>query len=190
MNSIKLFEKLYGTKLILGAIIIASALFTAAYLGEARLDGVLSLHFGKEVSASAILKDILINLICLLVAFGTAIYLSTKRFPRIIDLLPQLIWAQCPLIPLALLNFIFDFKQLAKTASQNPMGSEMLNQLSSGPFWLTTILLISGMIVQVHFFYGLFKVDSGLKGTKLGWTFTAALLTSMISSIYLISVLN
>lgn len=190
MNSIKLFEKLYGTKLILGAIIIASALFTAAYLGEARLDGVLSLHFGKEVSASAILKDILINLICLLVAFGTAIYLSTKRFPRIIDLLPQLIWAQWPLIPLALLSFVFDFKRLGQAALNQPMSSEVLDLISSGPFLLATFLLISGMIVQVHFFYGLFKVDSGLKGTKLGWTFTAALLTSMISSIYLISVLN
>ncbi len=186
-TSVYFYERLFGTKLIAGAALILLALIASAFWGEARLDGVLSLHFVNHPNIWLIISDLAINLVSLGLTFGIGQYLSTQRFPRLMDLIPQLIWAQWPLIPLCLLSFLFNFQQLNELAQQGVNSEELAIMLSSGPFWLSLVFLLSGIVLHIHFLYGLFKVDSGLKGPKLTWTFTLSLIAAMILSITLIS---
>ncbi|GEM_PF-3611370 len=190
MNSVRFFERLYGKKLIWGALAIGIGIYVSALIGNARLDGVLSLHFVSKVSPATLLGDMLINLLSLFLFFGAALYSITRRIPRLVDLIPQLIWAQWPLIPLSLLSFLFDFQQLQSLSQDQPLGTESLDMLSSGSFWFSTLALIAGIIFEVHFLFGLFKVDSGLKGAKLNWYFALSLILSMTLSIYLVTILN
>lgn len=186
INSVSFYEKLIGIRSSLGAIAVLLALYFAAYFGGVRLDGVLNLHFTKEISHQVIMTDLLVNIVSLVLVFGLSLFLINRRLPRLADLLPQLLWAQWPLIPLCLLSFIFDFHAMGDMAKDSSNMAGLINMTSSPAFWLATLILIGGIIIHVHFYYGLFKVDSGLKGSKLGWTFTVTLLVSSFLSMFII----
>jgi len=186
INSVSFYEKLVGIKSSLGSIAILIASYFAAYYGGVRLDGVLNLHFTRDISHQVVITDLLVNIISLVLVFGISLFLINKRLPRLADLLPQLLWAQWPLIPLCLLSLIFDFHAMGDMAKESVNKEELMDMISSAPFWLAFFILLQGIIIHIYFYYGLFKVDSGLKGSKLGWTFTATLLLSSFLSMFII----
>lgn len=186
INSVSFYEKLVGLKSSLGSFVVLIALYLAAYYGDARLDGVLNLHFTRDVLHLTVLTDLLVNIVSLVLVFGISLFLISKRLPRLADLLPQLLWAQWPLIPLCLLSFMFDFHSMGEMAKDTINSEKLANMTSMPTFWLATLFLIAGIILHIHFYYGLYKVDSGLKGSKLGWTFTVTLLLSSFLSMFII----
>tara|TARA_R110002050_G_scaffold917_3_gene6569 strand:+ start:14222 stop:14791 length:570 start_codon:yes stop_codon:yes gene_type:complete len=188
INSVTFYEKLLGLKSSLGSILVLLALYFAAYFNNIRLDGVLNLHFTSNVSHQTLATDLSVNLLSLALIFSIALFLINNRFPRLADLVPQLLWAQWPLIPLCFLSFLFDYHTVGSLARET-LSEELINMTSSPSFWLATLILIGGIILNIHFYYGLFKVDSGLKGNKLGWAFAVTLFLSFCLSTFTLKIL-
>jgi hypothetical protein len=189
INSVSFYEKLVGIRSSLGSTAILVALYFAAYYGDIRLDGVLNLHFTRDISHQVLVTDLLINIVSLSLVFGVSLFFINKRLPRLVDLLPQLLWAQWPIIPLCLLRFIFDFNAMEDLALETLQTPELIKMTSSPSFWLATLIYIGGIIIHIYFYYGLSKVDSGLKGSRLGWAFTATLLISSFLSMFILQLL-
>ncbi len=189
INAVSFYERLVGLKSSLGSIIVLVAFYFSAFYNNIRLDGVLNLHFTQNLKHQTLITDLLVNFLCLIVVFGLALYLINHRLPRLVDLIPQLIWAQLPLIPLCFLTYLFNYHSMGALAQQSAYNQELIEMTKSPTFWLATLILIGGIILHIHFYYGLFKVDSGLKGHKLGWTFTATLLISSFLSMFILRIL-
>lgn len=193
----KPFEK-YSEKILLTAGIVFTII--GSLLGfwmNARFDGVLDLHFGKNVGLREPFFDNLINVFSLaILLFFLAKYLNKKT--RFVDILTTVMIARTPFYLLSLININGNMSEMAEqflsimnpevTNSQNINIQEIMTVAMENGFLLAifSILIILCVIWYIALLYNGFKTASHAKGIKPIVLFSITLIFAEIISKILI----
>lgn len=178
------------TLLIVGVVgIIAGSLIAFAFNG--RYDGVVDLHFSKDVSLAQPFIDNAINVVCLLLPLLLlGKFINNKT--RLIDILTAILIARIPYYVLPVFNannFIGDITEtLMKQVGENDAAPGLLSQeLSMGP--IPTILVIvfsvgsiAAMIWMVTILFNGFKTATNLKTIGHKVLFALAIIVAEVLS--------
>ena len=182
----KPFERYQESHLL---IIGMLALAVGSALGElfgARFDGVLDLHFGKEVTFYTVLIDNVVNIMSLfipLIILGKMINSHT----RIVDVFNTVIIARIPYMILPLSNFnewiTRNTAELIDLA-QNP---ELASEISTNTYVMITIfglVSLGAMVWMIALLFNGFKVSVNLKSKMhIVWFGLSIVLAEVISKI-------
>lgn len=189
----KPFEKYSEAKILTFGITATVFGLIIGFYFNARFDGVLDVHFAKEVSIIESLKDFIIVLFCLTFSlFNISKYLNRKT--RFIDVLSVSIVARVPIYLLSIFNF---------NDSMSSISEKLLEQLAQGKGGLSGIsgaeivlLLISGIVSliftiwYVSLLFNGYKVASNAKGGKAIVLFSISIILAEILSKVLVYFFN
>lgn len=198
---LKPFEK-YSEKtlLILGISLTLLGSLLGFYF-NARFDGVLDLHFGKNISLQEPFFDNLINVFSLaILLFFLAKYLNGKT--RFVDILTTVMIARTPLYLLSLINISGSMSKMSErflsiidpeNTNNQTVDIQKITEITMENSFLLAISSIASILCLIWFvalLYNGFKTASHSKGSKPIVLFSIALLLAEILSKVLIYHLN
>lgn len=173
------FHFLGGQKLLAIGIAVLLLHIPIGYLFGARFDGAIDMHITGDVSMLQVFVDVLIAWLSLAISF----YLSATLFKapiRFVDIAGATALARVPLLLSVIPGFIFAPEAESLEEILAIEGSELC-------------LLVAGSLVilglMIWFFIVLFnayKINSNLKGWKLGVGFVAGVIAAEGVSLFLI----
>lgn len=182
----KPFERYQESHLLvigIGALLVGSVL--GALFG-ARFDGVLDLHFGKDVSFYTVLLDNVINVICLF----TPLFILGKfinSHTRLIDIFNTVLVARIPymVLPLSNINnFIVNSTSELVELAQNP---DLITEISTSTYVVITVfglISLGAMVWMIALLFNGFKVAVNLKNKMhIVWFGLSILLAEILSKI-------
>lgn len=183
------FQKYSESKLLVYGIVISVIGIAISNYFNVRLDGVLDVHFAKDVIWKSTLIDSLIDISCLIVCLFIVAQLLNKK-TRFVDVIVTVLIARTPVY---LLSF-FNVNDLLGSVSEKVLMN--VSQGNSGLGSITaneiTLLAISGMVSilitiwYVALLYNGYKVASNAKGGKAILLFSLSLLIAEVVSKVLI----
>jgi len=142
-------------------------------------DGVIDMHLLQKLSFLNSFEFLAIDLISVMIIMIATGYIISKGF-RIIDILGTMTLSRAPFIILAIAGYFTVSPDIAEIM-KNPL--VIFQSLS---FVLFILLSIPITIWTIILMFNSLKISCGVKGTKLGTAFIAAVLISEIISKILI----
>jgi len=168
-----------GSKLLTAGVVVLILHIPTGYLFGARFDGAIDMHISLDVSLLQVLTDVIIAWLSMAVSF----YIIAKLFnapARFIDVAGATALARVPLLLSVIPGYLF---------VPNAATVEELLALQGSDLYL----LIAGsavlMVFVIWFFivlFNAFKINSNLKGWKLGAGFILGVIAAEIVSLLLI----
>ena len=185
------FEIFSEKQLLIFGIIVLILGSYIGYLFKGRFDGVVDLHFMKNVTLQEVFVDNLINTLLLSVfLFLLGLFINSKT--RLIDILNTSLIARIPFYVLPFFNsnnkMIQTTERLMEMTSSNTMES-----LPAVDVFFIVVFGILALITLIWFsilLWNGFKVATNAKGTKAVVLFITAVLLAEIVSKYLIIQFN
>ncbi len=185
------FER-YSETALLSVGFTATLIFTyIAHLFQARLDGVLDLHFSPTafpLKTSFIENGI--NIFCLTIFLFMAGKLINKRV-RLVDILAVSLVARIPYYLISFLN-LNNSMSIASEEILTAVNTEMLESISSSTITILIILALVALVALVWYITLLwtgFKVASNAKGSTHIIYFIGALILAEVMSKMLIFII-
>lgn len=188
------FEKVSETRLLLFGLAITLAGSYLAYLFNGRYDGVIDLHFSKNVTIFQPLIDNLINTTSLLITLLITGKLINNK-TRIIDILNPILIARAPFYLLTFSNFKNCISDITESLLKNVDLKKMPTNIDIAPssilfLTLFSIIAIVCIVWFVILLYNGFKIATNCKTSLHKLYFALAILVAEIISGILISLLN
>lgn len=186
------FEKYSEKALFTTGLLMAALCSVAGYWFKARFDGVLDMHFVKNISLQQPFIDNAVNIITLSGFLFIAGMVVNKK-TRIIDIVNTVLIARIVYCFLILFNPEFLAPGIdEKLLSIDPQNPQSLNltPLEITVLGFTAIVMIGALVWYIALLYNGFKTASNSKSIKHIVLFALAIIIAEIVSSLLISILN
>lgn len=186
----KPFEKYSENKLIISGVLITIIGSFIGLVFNARFDGVLDVHFVKQISLIEMLRDCLINIsILTLLLFISAKIINVKT--RFIDVLVVTLISRAPLYLISFLNVNNMLSSISVKVQESAI-EKNLNAISLSEMTfliITAILTLLFVVWHAVLLFNGFKIASNSKKSSGVVLFISSLIIAEIISKYLIYML-
>lgn len=188
------FERFAGATSVVIGILILAATAVIAFFGQIRLDGVLDLHVGQELSLLTAFLEALINWLSMTLLIYLAGLVLSRSSIRFVDVLGTQAMARFPYFIACIFTIMLFNGELLRRleyAALNKGEPAAIGGWDMTSLILMGLVMIATLIWMVLLMYRAYSVSCNLKGNKAIISFiVCVLLAEALSKVLIIYLLS